>query len=53
MARKFLTWGGVAFLIFFIAFRPDAAGYVFQTLGDGIMDVVRAFGAFFVSLAGD
>ncbi|MEV1287164.1 hypothetical protein SAMN05444365_101489 [Micromonospora pattaloongensis] len=50
MVKKILTWGGIAFLIFFIAFRPDSAADVFKSLGAGIMDIAQGFGDFFTSL---
>ncbi|MDG4833505.1 hypothetical protein O7627_29975 [Solwaraspora sp. WMMD1047] len=50
MAKKFLTWGGIAFLIFFIAFRPNSAADVFKSLGGGIVDIAQGFGDFFTSL---
>ena len=33
MVKKVLTWGGLAFLIFFIAFRPASAAEVFKSIG--------------------
>jgi len=50
MVKKVLTWGGIAFLIFFIAFRPDSAADVFKSIGGGIMDVAQGFGDFVTSL---
>jgi len=50
MVKKILTWGGIAFLIFFVAFRPDAAAGVFKSLGGTVMDVAQGFGDFFSSL---
>lgn len=50
MVKKFLTWAGIAFLIFFIAFRPNSAADVFKSLGGGIMDIAQGFGDFFTSL---
>ncbi len=50
MAKKAFTWGGVAFLIFFIAFRPAAAAEVFRSIGTGIMDIATGFGDFFTNL---
>jgi hypothetical protein len=50
MVKKVLTWGGIAFLIFFIAFRPNSAADVFKSLGGGIMDIASGFGDFFTSL---
>jgi hypothetical protein len=50
MVKKILTWGGIAFLIFFIAFRPDSAADMFKSLGAGIMDLAMGFSDFFSSL---
>ncbi|MEV4759011.1 hypothetical protein AB0J86_28490 [Micromonospora sp. NPDC049559] len=50
MVKKVLTWGGIAFLIFFIAFRPNSAADVFKSLGGGIVDIAQGFGDFFTSL---
>ena len=50
MVKKILTWGGIAFLIFFVAFRPESAADVFKSLGGRIMDIAQGFGDFFTSL---
>lgn len=50
MLRKLLTWALVAFLIFFVAFRPDSAAEVAKSLGAGVMDIAQGFGDFFTSL---
>ncbi|MFY1696125.1 hypothetical protein O7623_25005 [Solwaraspora sp. WMMD791] len=50
MVKKVLTWGGIAFLIFFVAFRPDSAADVFKSVGGGIVEVAQGFGDFFTSL---
>lgn len=46
MVKKILTWGGIAFLLFFIAYRPDSAGAVFQSIGGTIADIGRGLGSF-------
>jgi hypothetical protein len=48
--KKLLTWLGIAFLIFFIAFNPNSAAAVFSSLGDTIGDIARGFGTFFTNL---
>ncbi|RZU73116.1 hypothetical protein EV384_1513 [Micromonospora kangleipakensis] len=48
--KKVLTWAGIAFLIFFVAYRPSSAADVFKSLGGGIMDIAQGFGDFFTSL---
>ncbi len=50
MVKKVLTWAAVAFLIFFVAYRPQQAAGVFRTLGGGIMDIAQGIGDFFSSL---
>jgi hypothetical protein len=50
MVKKVLTWMGIAFLIFFIAFRPSSAAEVFKSIGAGLMDIATGFGDFFTNL---
>ena len=50
MVKKVLTWLGIAFLIFFIAFNPTSAASVFSSLGTTIANIARGFGTFFTSL---
>ena len=50
MVKKILTWSLVAFLIFFIAYRPQSAAAVVKSLGSGIMDIASGFGDFFSNL---
>jgi hypothetical protein len=50
MLKKIALWGGVAFLIFFIAFRPDSAANVVKALGSTVMDIAQGVGDFFSNL---
>ena len=50
MLKKIATWGGIAFLIFFVAFRPNAAADVVKTLGNTLVDIGSGVGDFFSSL---
>jgi hypothetical protein len=50
MAKKAFTWGGVLFLIVFIAFRPASAAEVFRSIGNSMMDIATGFGDFFTNL---
>jgi hypothetical protein len=50
MVKKVLTWGLVAFLIFFIAYRPASAAAVFRSLGSTLVDIATGIGDFFSSL---
>jgi hypothetical protein len=52
MLKKILVWGGIAFVVFFIAFRPDAAGDAVSALGDVFVAVFTGIGEFFSGLAG-
>lgn len=46
MVKKILTWGGLAFLIFWIAYSPDAAADVFKSLGGTLKDIAQGAGDF-------
>lgn len=48
--KKLLTWGGIAFLIFFIAYQPEGAADVFKSLGGGIKDIAVGLATFFGEL---
>jgi hypothetical protein len=50
MVKKVLTWGGIAFLIFYVAYRPQSAATVFKSIGNSIVDVAQGFGTFITSL---
>jgi len=52
MLRKVLVWGGIAFLLFFVAFRPGAARDVVSQLGTIAVDILTGVGEFFRSLVG-
>jgi hypothetical protein len=51
MVKKLFIWGGVVFLILFIAYNPAAAAEVFRALGRGLVDMAQGFGDFFSNLA--
>jgi hypothetical protein len=48
--KKLISWGSVAFLVFFIAFRPGEAADVVGSLAGGILDVANGFAKFFTDL---
>jgi hypothetical protein len=50
MLKKLLGWALIAFMIFFVAFRPDSAAEVVKSLGAGVIDIAQGFGDFFTSL---
>lgn len=50
MVKKILTWGSIAFLVFFMAYRPQSAASVARAIGTGIHDIGSGFGEFFANL---
>lgn len=50
MLKKVIIWGGIAFIVFFVAFRPGAAAGVLRTLGEAASDIFQGVGEFFGSL---
>lgn len=50
MVKKIATWCGIAFLIFFIAYRPSSASGVFQSIGSTVVDIGEGFKDFFINL---
>ncbi|MGN9918111.1 hypothetical protein [Micromonospora palomenae] len=50
LVRKLLFWGFIAFLIFFMAFRPDGAAQMFKGIGAGLMAIFQGLGDFMTSL---
>ncbi|MFI5912572.1 hypothetical protein [Dactylosporangium sp. NPDC051541] len=52
MPKKILRWGGLAFLVFFIAFRPQSAANAVTAIGNSLLDIANGFGDFFASLGG-
>lgn len=50
MLKKVLVWGAMAFVVFFVAFRPGAAADVINTLGETAVDIFEGVGGFFGSL---
>lgn len=50
MVKKVLTWAAIAFLVFFIAYRPAAAAQVAKSIGGGLVDLGTGFGDFFTRL---
>jgi hypothetical protein len=51
MIKKVLTWLGIAFLVWFIAFNPGPAADIASAIGGTIADIFRGFGKFFSNLA--
>lgn len=50
MVKKILVWLGIAFLVFFITFRPDSARSVIVSLGGTVADIGQAIGDLVTSL---
>lgn len=50
MVKKILIWGSVAFLIFFIAYRPESAGAVFTDINGVIGDIAQGVSDVFTGL---
>ncbi|SBT48534.1 hypothetical protein [Micromonospora auratinigra] len=50
LVKKILTWGFVAFLIYFVAFRPDGAAQVFKGIGAALMAIFQGLGDFMTGL---
>lgn len=48
--KKLLAWGSIAFLIYFIAFRPEGAAQMFKTIGVALMAIAQGVGDFLTSL---
>jgi hypothetical protein len=51
MAKKFVTWVAIAFLVFFVAFHPDAAARAAHSMGTLVVNVGKGFGDFFTRVA--
>ena len=50
MPKKILRWGGIAFLVFFVAYRPQSAANIVSTLGSSLLDLANGFGEFFATI---
>jgi len=50
MLKKTLTWFGIAFLVFFVAYRPLQAANAFKSLGSALVDIAIGFGDFLSNL---
>ncbi len=50
MLKKGLAAAGIAFLIFFIANQPKTAAGVFRSIGNGVLEIAKGIGDFFISL---
>ncbi|MEV0644133.1 hypothetical protein AB0I28_02605 [Phytomonospora sp. NPDC050363] len=48
--KKLIPWAALAFVVFFIAYRPSEAASIVSTILSGIGDVGQGFGDFVSSL---
>ncbi|MGC4803998.1 hypothetical protein [Micromonospora sp. DT233] len=48
--KKVFLWGSVAFLIYFVAFRPEGAAQMFKAIGAGLMAMAAGVGDFLTGL---
>lgn len=46
MLKKMVVWGGIAFVIFFVAMSPSAAANVIRNLGNVAVDIFQGVGRF-------
>jgi hypothetical protein len=44
--KKLMTWGGIAFLIFFVSQRPGAAGDGVRAIVEMVISVAEGFADF-------
>jgi hypothetical protein len=44
--KKVLTWGLVAFLVFYVVTQPDQAADTLQAIGGGLRSVAEGFSNF-------
>lgn len=52
MVKRIITYGGIAFLLFFIVYRPGPAGDVFSAGAGAVSFVIDGFVDFFQGLIG-
>jgi hypothetical protein len=50
MLKKTLTYGAGVFVVWFVAFRPDAAAKVVRGIGGVIASLGTGFGDFFTKI---
>ncbi|MFI5832080.1 MULTISPECIES: hypothetical protein [Micromonospora] len=48
--KRILAWGFLAFLIYFMAFRPDGAAQLFRGIGAALMAIAQGLGDFLTGL---
>jgi hypothetical protein len=48
--KKVVTWGLIAFLVFYIVSRPTQAAAMVRQLGNGVIGIANGFGNFISGL---
>jgi hypothetical protein len=48
--KKVLAWGSVAFLIYFMAFRPEGAAQMVKSIGAALLAMAQGLGDFLTGL---
>jgi len=51
VVKKIFTWLFVAFLIFFVAYRPENAARIARFIGGGLIGMANGFARFLSGLA--
>lgn len=51
MVKKILTWGALAFVVFYTVTQPENAAAVFKTIGGLLKDIGEGLGDFLSILA--
>ena len=49
--KKFIQWGLIALLVFFVVTQPNDAAGVVRSLGAGLTNIASGFSAFVTNLA--
>jgi hypothetical protein len=49
--KKFIKWGLIALLVFFVVTQPSDAAGVVRSLGNGLTNIASGFSAFVTNLA--
>lgn len=47
MLKRVLVYAGITFIVFFVAFKPAAAGSAVKKLGETFVDILQGIGDFF------
>jgi hypothetical protein len=50
--KKVLTWGLIAFLVFYVVTQPNESARILRALGNGVRAIATGLGNFVNSLSG-